>query len=223
MQRLRAEEPELEVLGPAPDRRRHLLRVRRRQHEDDVARRLLQRLQEGVGRRGRQHVHLVDDVHLPTSRRAQAGMGHQVSHGVDAVVGRRIELMDVEGAALGDLDARRADATGLAVDRRLAVERLGQDPRRGGLPRPPWPAEEVGVRHAVVAYGAAQGPHHVVLAPEFVEPPRPEAPVQGNERSVGHGGRAYPCVQTTPPGARCGGQVGYGTRPYPLRAAAFRP
>ncbi len=229
VQCLRAQEPELEMLGPAPDGRWHLLRVRGRQHEDDVARWLLQRLQQGVGRRRRQHVDLVDDVHLPTSRRAQSGMGHEIAHGIDAVVGRRIELVDIEGAALGDLDARRADATGLAVDGRLAVERLGQNPRRGRLARPPRPAEEVGVRDPVVPNGAAQGAHHVVLASEFVEPTRPEAPVEGNERSVGHGGRAYPCAQTTPcarttpPGARCGGQVGYGTRPYPLRAAAFRP
>ena len=46
VQRLRAEEPELQVLRPAADGRRHLLRVRRGEHEDDVARRLLERLQQ---------------------------------------------------------------------------------------------------------------------------------------------------------------------------------
>ena len=79
------------------------------------------------------------------------------------------------------------------------------------------------LRYAVVAHGAAERPHHVVLASDLVESPRPEPAVEGDKGSVGHVGRAYPCVQTQPPGARCGGQVGYGTRPYPLRAAAFRP
>ena len=189
------------MLGAAADGRRHLLRVGRGQHEDDVARRLLQRLQQRVGRGRREHVDLVDDVDLPASRRPQPGVGHQVAHGVDAVVGCGVELVHVEGAALGDLDARRAHAAGLTVDGRLAVERLGQDARRGRLAGAPRPAEEVGVRHAVVADGAAQRPHDVVLAPELVEPARPEAPVEGDEGGVGHGGRAYPCAQTA--AARC--------------------
>ena len=118
---------------------------------------------------------------------------------------------------------RGADAAWLAVDRRLAVERLGQYPCRGRLARAPRAAEQIGMRHAVVADGAAKRPHHMVLTSELVESPRPEAPIQGDEGCVGHGGRAYPCARTSPPAARCGGQVGYGTRPYPLRAAAFRP
>ena len=84
----------------------HLLGVGGGQHEDDVARRLLERLEQRVGRRRREHVHLVDDVDLPAPRRPQPGVGHQVAHGVDAVVGGGIELVHVERAALGDLDAR---------------------------------------------------------------------------------------------------------------------
>ena len=83
-----------------------------------------------------------------------------------------------------------------------------------------------------VAYGALQRPHHVILAPYLVEASRAKPPVERDEGDIGHGRRAYRCALTQTPvrgvpeigaGARCGGQVGYGTRPYPLRAAAFRP
>ena len=211
------------MLGAAADGRRDLLGVGRGEDEHHVARRLLQRLQQRVGCRGGEHVDLVDDVHLPTSGCAEPGVGHEVAHGIDAVVRGGIELVHVEGAALGDLATRGADTAWLAVDRRLAVERLGQYPCRGRLARAPRTAEQIGMRHAVVADGATERPHHVVLTSELVESPRPKAPIKGDEGCVGHGRRAYPCARTPPPGARCGGQVGYGTRPYPLRAAAFRP
>ena len=51
------------------DRRRHLVRVGRRQDEDDVRRRLLERLEQRVERRVGQHVHLVDEVDLVLRRR----------------------------------------------------------------------------------------------------------------------------------------------------------
>ena len=187
------------MLRAAADRRRHLLRVGRGEHEDDVARRLLERLQQCVGRRRREHVDLVDDVDLPAPRSAQPGVGHEVAHGVHTVVGGRIELVHVERAALGDLDARGAGAAGFAVDGGLAVERLGQDASRGRLAGPARTAEQVGVRHPVVAHGAAQRPHHVVLAPDLVESPRPETAVEGHEGGVGHAGRAYPRALTSGP------------------------
>ena len=124
------EQPELEVLGAAADRRRHLLRVRRREHEDDVARRLLERLQQRVRGRVREHVDLVDDVDLPPARRPERGVGDQVADGVDAVVRRRVELVDVERRAAGDLHAGRADAARLAVlrDRRSSAPGRGCGP-----------------------------------------------------------------------------------------------
>ena len=121
-----AEEPELEVLGAAADRGQHLLRVGGGQHEHDVAGRLLERLQQGVGRRRRQHVDLVDDVHLPPPGRAEGGPGHQVAHGVDAVVGRGVELVHVERRALLHLDARLAHAARLAVRRSVQFRALAR-------------------------------------------------------------------------------------------------
>ena len=193
------------MLRPATDRRWHLLRVGGGEDEDDVARWLLERLQQRVGRRGREHVDLVDDVDLPAPRGAQAGVGDEVPHGVDAVVGGCIELVHIERAPLGDLDARGADTARFAVDRLLAVERLGQDAGGRRLAGAAGPAEEVGVRHPFVADGAPQRPHDVVLTPDLVESPGPESAVERDEGGVGHAGRAYPCVPTRRPGAgaRC--------------------
>ena len=174
-----AEQAELEVLGPAADGRQDLLGVGRGQHEDDVGRRLLQGLEQRVGRGRREHVDLVDDVDLLAARRAEGGPGHQVAHGVDPVVGRGVELVDVERRAPGDLDARGADPARLAVVQVGAVEGLGQDAGRRGLAGAPGAAEQVGVGHPAVADGVAQGEHDVVLAAYLGERRRTEAPVQG--------------------------------------------
>jgi hypothetical protein len=84
------------VLCPAADRGKNLLGFGRRQHEDDMSGRFFQGLEQGVGCGRREHVHLVDDVHLPTAGRSERRVGDQFTHGVDAVVGGGIQLVDVE-------------------------------------------------------------------------------------------------------------------------------
>ena len=177
-----AEQPELEVLGAAADGGQHLLGVGGGQDEDHVGGRLLQRLQQGVGRRRREHVDLVDDVDLLPSGRAQGRPGDQVAHGVDPVVGGGVELVDVERGAPGDLHARRADAAGLAVVGVGAVEGLGQDAGGRRLAGASGPAEQVGVGDLALADGVAEGQDDVVLALDLGERRRPEPPV---ERLVG--------------------------------------
>jgi hypothetical protein len=116
LQHVGRQEVELEVLGAAADRVAHLLRIGGGEHEHDVARGLLQRLQEGgLGRPG-EHVDLVEDVHPVAPRRGQHGALDEVAHGVDAVVRRGVELVDVEAGARFDGQARRALAARLAVD-----------------------------------------------------------------------------------------------------------
>jgi hypothetical protein len=55
---------QVEALAAREDRRQHLLRIGRGEDELHVRRRLLERLQQRVERRRREHVHLVDDVDL---------------------------------------------------------------------------------------------------------------------------------------------------------------
>src|SRR5439155_2770418 len=93
-----------------------------------------------------------------------------------------VELDDVHRTSGFDREARLTRAVRLAVDRRLAVQRLGEDPRRGRLARPARAAEEVGVGDRALADGVAQRPHDVLLAPHLLEAPRSVPPVERLER-----------------------------------------
>ncbi len=62
--RLVRDPAEVEPLRPGHDRGRDLLRFGRREHENDVRRRLLEGLQQGVEGVARELMGLVDDIHL---------------------------------------------------------------------------------------------------------------------------------------------------------------
>ena len=173
------------VLRAAANGVADLLRVGGRQHEHHVRRRLLERLQErGLGLL-RQHVHLVEDVHLVAAGRAERCLLDEVADRVDTVVAGRVELVDVVAGPSLDRQARLALAAGLAVDRPLAVEHLGQDARRRGLARPAWAREQVRLTLALVDHRVPQGLHDVVLTTHLAEPAGSVAAVQrlGGHRS----------------------------------------
>ena len=216
----RREEVDLEVLGAAADGGQHLLRVGGGQHEHDVVGRLLERLQQRVRRRRREHVDLVEDVHLRAPGRAERGLGDEVADGLHAVVRGRVELVDVEAGAALDREARGALAARLAVDRVLAVEDLGEDAGGGGLAGAAGPGEQVGVADPVLDDGVAQGVDQVLLAPDLAEA---TGPITTVERLVGHRRRAYR-PPTTPAAApshprgsfgHVGGVLSRATGPWP--------
>ncbi len=101
-QRVGREQMESQVLGAAADRLADLLRISRGEDEDDVIGRLLQRLEQRRLSRPRQHVHLVEDVHLVPPGRAERRPLDQVAHGVDPVVAGGVELVNVVAGALFD-------------------------------------------------------------------------------------------------------------------------
>ena len=127
---------EVEAVAAVDDRRRHLARLGRREHEHRVRRRLLERLQERVPRRRREHVRLVEDVHLAAAAHRRVGDAlAQLADVVDRVVRRRVHLDHVERA-------RRARSTRTSRTRRtarscgrpaLAVQARGEDLRHRGL------------------------------------------------------------------------------------------
>src|SRR5207248_9085022 len=123
------------------------------------------------------------DVDLPASGRAEGRAGDQLAHRLDAVVGGRVELVHVERRARRDLHAGIAGATRLAVLRRGAVERLGEDAGRRVLARAARTADEVGMGDAPVADGVTERPRGVVLAAHVGETLRPVATV---ERLIGY-------------------------------------
>ena len=164
------QEVEVELLGARRDRGQELLGFGRRQHEHHVIRRLLEGLQQRVGRARREHVDLVEDVHLPRPRRAHRDTFEQGPHVGDAVVRRCVELLEpVDELASLDGKTVRAGRVGLAVDRVLAVEDLGQDASGRGLARPPRSREQVALADTVLTHGVAKRGRDVILAEHLVE------------------------------------------------------
>ena len=178
------EAPEVEALAAGEDRRRDLVPFRRREDEDGVRRRLLERLQERLERRRRDGVDLVDDEDLPAvPHRRVADDLDQVARLVDLAVRGAVDLEGVDGAPLEDLHARLARparARGRSGGG-PAVDAGGEEARRGRLPDAARPREEVGVSHPVLGQGVRQGTDDLGLSHDVRE--RPGAPLsrEGDE------------------------------------------
>ena len=126
------------------------LRVRGGQHEDHVRRRLLQRLEEGVEGRAREHVDLVDDVDLEAPR---AGEYFTFSRSVrisstPLLLAASISSMSTGAPETKSQAGRASRRRPRAAGARGAGQRLGQQPRGGGLADAARAGEEVGVGDA---------------------------------------------------------------------------
>ena len=177
------EAAEVEALAARQDRRGDLVPLGRREDEDGVRRRLLERLQERLERGRRDRVDLVDDEDLPAVARRRVGHDlDEVARLVDLAVRGAVDLERVERAALEDLDARRAGAArrrGRAV-RRVAVDGRGQEARRRGLADAARPREEVRVREPVGRDGVRQGADDLLLPDDVRERARPPLAGEGD-------------------------------------------
>ncbi len=166
--------PEVEPLRPREDRREDLVRLGGGEDEEDVRRRLLQRLQERVEGALREHVDLVEDVDLLLRALGRDADGvAQLADVVHLVVRGGVNLDDVHRAALLEGAAGVARAARLGVvslgQRRGAVDGLGEDARGRRLAHAARPAEEVGVGEAAEADGVAERLRHVLLADHLTE------------------------------------------------------
>lgn len=154
------EAPEVEALAAGEDRRRDLVPLRRRQDEDGVRRRLLERLQQRLEGGRRDGVNLVDDEDLPAVPHGRVADDlDQVARLVDLAVRGAVDLEGVDRSPLEDLlarFARPARARGGAGGG-TAVDAGGQETRRGRLPDAARPREEVGVGHPVLRQGIREG------------------------------------------------------------------
>ena len=177
---LRADAGEVVPLAAGTDGGRHLLDLGGGQDENDVGRRLLQGLQQGVeGRRG-EHMHLVDDVHFVAAGAGGVGsLVPQVADVVHAVVGGGVHLHHVQNAAVVDAAADRALAAGVAVLRVQAVDRFGEDLGAGGLAGAAHAGEQIGVAHPAGGDLVFQGRHDGPLAHHILEPLGPPLAVKG--------------------------------------------
>jgi hypothetical protein len=172
-----------ERLAPRADGREHFREVRRAKDEDQVRRRLLDQLQEGVERGVRELVRLVEDVDLVAPFR---GLEHDaladLADVVDPALGGGVHLDDVERRAVGDRDACMAGAVGVGRRPVRAVQRLGEDARERRLPGPARPGKEVGLTHLPGRDRVAQCAHDGLLPDDVVEPLRSVLPVERSHR-----------------------------------------
>ena len=157
------EEPKLERLRTTSNGRQDLLRIRGGKHEHHVIGWFFQRFQQGVRCCRREHVNLVDDVHLASARGSQRRSRDQLAHRVDPVVRRRVELDHVHRRTRRDEEARLTFATRFAVLQVRAVQRLCKDAGARGLSAAARTGEQVRMSHAVVNYRVSQRGTHVVL------------------------------------------------------------
>jgi hypothetical protein len=129
-------------------------------------------------------VDLIENVHLGAPWRSERDLGDEVTDVVDLVVAGGVELVKVERTAVLDVDTALAGSARLAVPEALAVQRLGQDPRRARLAGAPRAAEEIGVAVSPFGDGRLERLRDVRLALDLGEGLRPVAPVEG---LLGHG------------------------------------
>ena len=244
---------EVETLAPRQHRHRDLADLRRGEDELRVGRRLLKRLQKRVERVLRQHVHFVDDVDLV------AGGHRAVAHAVDDLAdivdtGARggVHLQHIDGAFRRDRPARLADAArrGCRPPRAVgsdAVERPGDDPRRGRLADAAHAGKDERLRHTAGADGVGQRADQGVLADHLIEGRRavlarqhpictglgrPGSARIGSWSIVGHAAadhrrlpaRVEGCGAPPEPGNRMSGRRETGRRPGSklVTAASFR-
>ena len=166
----RADVAQAELHAARQHRHRHLLRIGGGQHEDDVRRRLLQRLQHGVEGVGGQHVDLVDDEDLVAADGGQiGGVFQHHRHFLDLAVRGRVHLQIIGKPPLVDSATSAAFATGVRADALFAVERLGEDAGDGGLADTASAGQQVGVVQPLVVERMAQRPHDRVLADQRIE------------------------------------------------------
>ncbi len=183
----RRHQPERVVVGPGPDGGEHLVRFGGGEDEDQVFRRFLDDLQQGVEALRGDHVGLVDDEDpvLRLSGREESPIA-QLAGVVDTTVAGRVEFDDVDAAAAfgRERDARVAFAARVGGRALRAVQRAGEDARAGGLAATTRPGEQVRV---VDPAGGQRGPQRfgdVVLPDDLSEGRRPVLAVKGER----HGG-----------------------------------
>ena len=172
--------PEGEALAAGEDGGRDLVKLRGGENEHQVLRRLLQDLQQGVEGREGQHVDLVDDIDpLFDSGGGVDGLVPQGPDLVHTVIGRGVQLQNVQKAAVLNAKAGGTGAAGVPVHGMLAVYGLGENFRAGGLSGAPGAGEEVSVGGAAFGHLLLQGLGDMALPRDVREGLGPPLAVEG--------------------------------------------
>jgi hypothetical protein len=156
--------------------------------------RLFQGLEERIERLLGEHVHFVDDVDLhPRPAGPNGDVLAKLTDFVDAAIAGTVNFQHVDIIPRGNRLADFALVARCGSGTVFAVERLGKNPRRGGLANPTGTRKQIGVPNAVARNSPLQGLGHMLLANELVKPLRPIPPrdddIVGSRFSVGYATR----------------------------------
>ena len=112
----------------------HLVELGGCEYKGQMLGRLLENFQQCVERGSREHVHLIDDIHaLFDGNRGKHRFLAELTDIVNTVIGSRVNLNNVENTAVVNAQTCGALAAGVSVFGVLAVQRLGENFRAGGL------------------------------------------------------------------------------------------
>lgn len=161
---------ELEPLAAGKYRRGNLVKLRGRENEDNMRRRLLYSFQQRVERRRRKHVHLVEDIHaVLTANRRVRKLVLKLVNVADAAVAGSVQLDDISGFVVGYLAAAFALKAGISACRVLAVQRHCEYLRAGGLAGAAASGEQVCVGVLPLGYLVFQRGDYLRLGNNVVE------------------------------------------------------
>ena len=162
------------MLATGKDGPGHLVQLGRGQDEDHVLGGLFQSLEQRVECLGGEHMNFIDDEDLVAiPRRPVPDAFPQLTNLVNAAVGGRIDLENIDGLARGHFPAGSAVVTGIDGGALPAVQRLGQNPGRGGLAHSPCPGKQIGMGDAILGDGVLEGLRRGSLPHDFSKGLRP--------------------------------------------------
>ena len=178
-QRLDRHPPQRKALAARQHGHRDAVHLGRREDEDDVGRRLLERLQQRVEGVLREHVNFVDDVDLVAA--GDRPVTHPLGQFADVVdPGARcgIHLHHIDMAIVGNRQALRAPAAGFCSRAARAVgsdaiEGARENAGRRRLADAAHAGQDKGVRDSPRRDRIRQGAHHRLLPDQLGEGRRP--------------------------------------------------
>ena len=168
------------ALTPGEDGGRNLVQLGGGQNKHQMLRRLLQNFQQRIEGRGRQGVHLVDDIHplFQHGRRIHRLLA-QGADAVHAAVAGGIQLGNIQKPPLINAAAGLTAIAGSAVLRIKAVDGLGQNPGAGGFAGAAGAGEKIGMARSPLRHLTLESFGDMGLTHHLRKGGRPPFAVQG--------------------------------------------
>lgn len=166
----RGDRAEVEALAAGEDGGEDLVRLGGGEDEFHMRRWFFERLEQGVERRVREHVDLVDVVDFELAAGGGEADGFtEIADLFDAVVGGTVDFEHIERAAFGDFDADVFLGVELGFRAIGAIQGFGENAGGGGFAGATRADEEVGVGEALLGDRIAQRADDMILTEDVVE------------------------------------------------------